>query len=385
MKDVIAYLEKNRRNYAAFFRGSRAGDMLVFASCWRPASLDSELGEWRSKNTSHDPVIQIPAPMTEDFLKRHAYELGVEAVRVARLISEFHCECVHDDYSPGIIFHPGAGYQAAMSSGGDVSFAISPDGKGASYTSTRVILDWDTMEEAFHHDNRWLRYAIEFWRGVESKNIEGLTVTPRYNRSPLDLAWDLRGDQIFYDLLDYPHEVDHLLNLCAQSIIEIDKVLRAESRVLREAPGGALGVAFGHPTMILNGDPLDLISGDMVRRFNNPSMEIVTRYAEASILHHHSIGISKSSVVNEIGGLSLQEISQDPNGPRIADSIDTTLIEDSLIHPLFLEFPIFNVAGSLDELAEKLSRGRFIVHLYVRDPDETKTYVDKLRAVTATG
>jgi len=320
--------------------------------------------------------------MSEEFLKKHAYDLGGEAVREARLNSEFRHDCLQDDYVPGIMFHPGAGYQAAMATGGNLIFAPGTDKHGASYITDRPIKDPHRIqpEKIFKHDNQWVKYAIEFWKGVESQDLSGLCVTPRYNRSPLDLAWDLRGDELFYDFYDCPEQVAKMVELCAESIIEIDKILRSEISVLRDTKGGALGISTTKPIMLLNGDPLDLISEKAVKKFNNPAMEMIADYSNAVILHHHSIGISKAKAVNEIKNLTVQEICQDPKGPKIADSISEELIETSLKTPIFLEFPAADIyVDRLDEIAENLSRGRFIVHLWTENIDEARYYLSRIQ------
>jgi hypothetical protein len=379
MKNFVSFMEEKFKRHNEFFKRNSPGDMLVFSNCWRAGSSNINFGEWRSSETPFNPLIELPNPMSEEFLYKHAFELGAETAREASLIAEFHYDNIQDDWCPAILFHPGAGYQAAMSSGGDLTFIEGTDRYGGTYTKDHVIKDLDQMEKAFNHDNRWIKYAMDFWKGVQSQDINGLTVTPRYNRTPLDLAWDLRGDQIFYDFYECPERFEVLLQLCAQSIIEIDKIFRYESDLLREGVGGAQGVAFTVPTMILNGDPIDIISEEQVRRFNNVSLEIVTSYSKATLLHHHSIGIEKAKVVSEVKGLTVQELYQDPNGPRIANEITDELIEASLKIPVYIEFPVSDAKDNLDALAERLALGRFIVHLFTESAEEAKFYVSKLR------
>jgi len=383
MKKYVTYMEGMFKRHNDFFKRNTVGDMLIFANPSMPGSANFNFGDWRGTDTNFNAFIDIPNPMSEEFLIKHAFDLGIETARMASLIAEFHYDCIQDDWCPAILFHPGAGYEVAMSSGSDLTFTVGADRYGGSYTNGHAIKELDQMEKVFNHDNRWMRYALNFWKGVESQDIKGLTVTPRYNNSPLDLAWDLRGDQIFLDFYENPEQIDQLLQLCAQSIIEIDKIIRSEIPLLREGVGGVKGVAFNRPTMILNGDPLDIISEEQVRRFNNISMETVTGYSKATMLHHHSIGIEKAKVVSEVKGLTVQEILQDPNGPRIANEITDQLIEASLKTPLFIEFPVSDARDNFDALAERLALGRFIVHLFTESAEEAKIYVSKLRKVTA--
>lgn len=379
MKRYVTHMESLFKRHQEFLNRKTPGDMLVLASCNKPGAAKHNFGNWRGKETKFEPFIDIPNPMSKEFLQKHAFDLGVEVVREASLIAEYHYEILQDDWCPAIIFHPGAGYEAAMSTGGDLIFSEGVDRYGGTYTKDHAIKDLSQMDKVFNSDNCWVDYALEFWRGVGTQDITGLTVTPRYAPTPLDLAWDLRGEQLFLDFYESPEMVEEMLRLCAGSILEIDRIMRSESPVLREWVGGVKGVAFSVPTMIMNGDPLDIVSEDQVRLFNNPPLETVCSYSKATMLHHHSIGIEKAKVVSEINGLTVQEILQDPNGPRIADNISDQLIEASLITPVFLEFPVSDIAERFDAITERLALGRFIVHLFVENEEDARYYTSRLR------
>jgi hypothetical protein len=317
--------------------------------------------------------------LSEEFIRKNAFDMGREVVRANQLIAEYHQTELDDDYYPGVIFHPGAGYQAALSTGANVTFGVGTDRYGASYMDTPLLDSLDNVERVFNHDNRWIEYALEFWRGVSSCDLHGLAVTPRYNRSPLDLAWDLRGQDIFTDMHEEPEALEYLLRKCAESIIEIDRIFRREIPLLREALGGAQGVAPGAPTMILNGDPLDLISEEFVLRFNNPPLQKVVDYSPALVLHHHSIGIRNAQAVSRIKGLDVQEIYQDAGEPRTGRSITPELVEASLRTPLFLEFPLADIEEPLEQWAEQLAGGRFIIHFWCDSAEEARHCVEVMR------
>lgn len=379
MMNLQAYLQRNREAHKAFFESDRPGDRMIFTSCWKAASSDFDFGGWSSRCFSNEPIVEFPIPMTDEFLKHHAFDMGRETVRLNQLVAEYHQTQLDDDYYPGVIFHPGAGYQAAMSTGANVTFGVGTDRFGASYMEGPLLKTLDETDRVFNHNNRWIDYGLDFWRGVASCDLAGLAVTPRYNRSPLDLAWDLRGAQLFIDLYDEPDGTAQLLMRCAESILEVDQIFRSEIPLLRNGIGGAQGVALARPTMILNGDPLDLISEEMVLRFNNPSLERITDSAMAIVLHHHSVGISRAPPVSRVKSLDVQEIYQDNRGPRIAESISDDLIAASLRTPLFIEFPVSHITQPLEEWAARLVPGRFVVHLWCSSIDEAKRCVHVLR------
>ena len=172
MDQVARHMEITQKKHREFFNRDKAGDMLVFVNCWKAGSADINFGDWQSESVSNEPIIEMPSPLSEDFLHNHAFDMGVEAVREARLVAEFHSCCLQDDWCPQVIFHPGAGYQAAMSANTDLIFVVGTNRYGASYIRAPIIDDFENVIDVFSNDNRWIDYAIDFWRGVETQNIE---------------------------------------------------------------------------------------------------------------------------------------------------------------------------------------------------------------------
>lgn len=270
---------------------------------------------------------------------------------------------------------------AAFTTGGNVIFEDS-----TTYTTGPIIKTWDDFDNLkFGLDNKWVSYALEFWRGVESEYVEGIAVTPNVFRSPLDLANDIRGNDLFLDLYDCPENVARLLALCVDSIIELDKLFRSEIRILREAPGGVWGVALpSSGMMFLNGDTIDLIHEDMGYRFNNPSVEGLINYAGSLYFHHHSIGVSRAYSASRIKGTMVQEILQDPNGPKLLESIDDGLISASLGTPIDFGVNLLE-SQNLDSILERLRNGRFIIHIATETLSDCQSAIEKIRRYATLG
>jgi hypothetical protein len=303
-------------------------------------------------------------PYGQEFIGKHAYDLGIQYVQFARGAASYHRE-LEDDWVPYIWVSWGTGGDTAMLTGGedDVVFY-----EGYSTFKEPVIKDWKDLDKLeLDLDNFWIRSLRKFWRGVESAyDLEGVTVSPSQFRSPMDFAHELRGNDLFYDFYDYPDEVDALIDFCTESIIKITRHLQEEFPILRNAPGGNWGAVFGKDTLWLNGDPVDLISDKMGRRFFVPSIEKLISKIGAVFLHHHSIGYKKAPMLSEIENLAVQEIAQDPNGPKILDFIDDEIIEASRRVPIRLDANLLEV-DDVDQLMEKLSQGRFILYVGIGD------------------
>ncbi len=230
-------------------------------------------------------------------------------------------------------------------------------------------------------DNPWIAADVDYWRGFFDLCDGPVPVTGHNYRSPLDLANDLRGNELFTDMYDRPEDVERLANWCAESTIAVDRHIRQRVPALRDHPSGAWGVARSAGGMLfLNGDPVDLISVEMGERFNRPTVERIADYASGVYFHHHSIGIDRAVSIGAIGGLAVQEIIQDPNGPRICDRIDDALVAASLSVPIDLA-PNVAAWDNVDELLDRMAAGRFILRVDAETIEEAREWVRKIRAV----
>lgn len=314
---------------------------------------------------------------SEEYFQKHAYDLGVEQVkfRSKKLAARL---AAGDDSLPGICAEWGAGATASLFTGGDVFFH-----EYTSYSTDTVIKNWDDVESlCFNPENRWVQYDIAFWRGVSSAYVEGIAVLPHFFRSPLDLAYALRGNQIYEDMYLYPEEVERLVNKCTEMIIAGDCYYRNEIPLFQQAPNGIWGVALhDSPVIGVNGDPVDLISPEMGERFNQPSIERLIKHAGNGNLyfHHHTLGVSRMNGIAKISGLMAQQFEPDMKCPRIYDLIDSDWTEGSKRVPVDIWQNILE-APDIDHVLDVMKGGRFIIHFQVRTLDESLRLLDKIRA-----
>ena len=313
--------------------------------------------------------------LSEEFLAEHAYDLGVQAAKNCEgaIIAQ---EPVPDDNVASIAVDWGTGATAALFSGGDVIFQ-----EMTSYTAGPVVESWDDVDKLhFDPQNRLAQWEAEFWRGVSSAYVEGIAVTGHLFRSPLDLANDLRGNQLFMDMHIEPEQVERLVGVCTDMIIECDKFFRSEFPLLREAPGGIWGVGLPQPGMLtLNGDPVDLISLEMGERFNHPFVERLIDYAGSLYFHHHTLGVSRFDSVSRIRNLTVQQFTNDPKCPNPFDLIDDEWVAASNRATIDI-WQSFSEEKDIDRLLEKMSGGRFILRGWAQTADEARQFVERIRA-----
>ena len=312
--------------------------------------------------------------LSEEFLQKHAYDLGIQGVRhctrhmnVLEAAEDDSLHCIHIDW--------GTGACASLFTGRPVSFQ-----EGTAYSTDTVIKSWDDIDRLkFDPENRWVKYELDFWRGVSSAHVDGIAVNPHLYRSPLDLANDLRGNRIFEDMYLAPEQVERLVSKCADLIIELDRHYRTEIPLLREAPGGVWGVALPEPGLIgLNGDPVDLISPEMGERFNHPYIERLVDYAGDVYFHHHTLGVSRVSSVAKIRGLMVQQFTPDPKCARVYDVLDETWVEASKRVPIDI-WQNLAEAPDVDAALEMMRRGRFIVRFYTPTLGECRRLIERIR------
>ncbi len=347
---IERYLKHTLAKHQDFFYGNKPNLLFFTEHC---ANMTYE--------PCHDfPIAGQPAVLDKAFIEKYARELGVQAIKRAQGAAAHHA-VVGDDWYPFVALSGwGFGVTANLVSGReDVIFQ-----EGTSYSTSPVIKDWDDLGTLhLDLDNYWITQIRKYWKGVESAyDLEGIAVLPFTSRSPLDFACDLRGTALFMDLYDYPGEVATLVDYCTASLISIDRHLREEIPLLRSAPGGGWGVAFGREMILVNADPVDLISGTMGEHFDSPSIQKLVDYTGAVFYHHHSIGYKHARHISQIKGLGLQEILQDPTGPDLTAVIDDQLITASHNSPIYFDVKLL-AKQNYDEIIARLSRGRFIVSL----------------------
>ncbi len=317
---------------------------------------------------------QVENLLSEEFLAKHAYDLGIQTALWSEHVTA-EADIIDTDYIVGNAIDFGVGSTASLFTGGQVHFE-----EYTSYSKDTFIKTWDDIDKLrFDPDNRWVEYDLQFWRGFASAYTPGVAASPHFFRAPLDLANDLRGNQIFYDLYDAPEQVDRLVTKCTDITIEAAHYIRSQIPLLNEIPSGIWGMATSDSDLIvINGDPVDLISIEMGERFNHPHIDRIGREAGKVFFHHHTLGVSRVSSVATMEGIMVQNFIYDPKAPKILDIVDDEWVAASNRVPIDVCQDL-NEAIDLDAVLEKMAPGRFIVHCWGQTPDECNTMIERIR------
>jgi len=312
--------------------------------------------------------------LNDEILENKAYELGIDRVKNCIQETIVHRE-IGDDFissiNPG---HWGSGFKVAIFNEAGLKW-----GEGTSFQTEYTLDTYEKLDKLkFNLSNKWVKILSKYWEGVENAFTQGILLTAFVPKSPLDLANGIRGNEIFMDMYDNPKLLDKLLDFCVDSIIKLDSYLRNNISIINSEPNGAFGVHLPGKVIWMNGDPIDLISVEMGDRFNKPSVEKVSEYAESIFFHHHSIGYERIRSVSNIKGVVLQNIEQDPVGPKLFDIIDKDLIEISHKQPIDFMANLADLSDP-EKIIKKLSEGRFILHVNSGSLDEIKYIVNLVK------
>lgn len=347
------------------FFNDREGSFLILAGC-------SE--GWPEQTKTHEIPGQTVGLLSEEFLAKHAYDLGIQTAlwEAHQILGN---QTLDDDGIPGDAPDFGVGSTASLFTGGHVQFE-----EHTSYSLDTFIKTWDDIDKlTFDPNNRWVQYDVQYWKGFASAYTGGAS-SPHFFRSPLDFANDLRGNQIFVDMYDAPDELDRLLTRCTDMIIDTANYIREQVPLLTETPSGIWGMATSDPDIIvINGDPVDLISTEMGERFNHPHIERIAREAGRVFFHHHTLGVSRVTSVAKMEGMWVQNFIYDPKAPKVLDIINDDWIAASHRAPIDICQPITE-AADIDAVLDTLAPGRFIVHCYCEKLDDVNNLVAKIRS-----
>lgn len=147
-----------------------------------------------------------------------------------------------------------------------------------------------------------------------------LFVRMRGAAAPIDLAYALRGENLFYDMYDEPEALKALLRECARAAAWwMDEQYRAADHVA----GGVIsgyevwlpGRWFGH----LSEDATVLCAREKYLEFGRPFTERALAGFEGAFVHTHTAGAHALPDIAGVSKYRVMEISSDPKTPRAID------------------------------------------------------------------
>jgi hypothetical protein len=280
-----------------------------------------------------------------------------------------------DDAVPSIDVYCSIGSITSMMSGAEVVFA-----SGTGWSSPNFAPD--EIDITFKPDNPWVQFHLMVNEDLISKWDGDFALMPCYYRSPLDAANGLLGDKIFLMMHDDCETVLRVVMGCAEWSLKMEEYLCNNLKWPNGLHRAVWGVAMPDKAVFVNGDPVDLISGELQQKLDKPSAERLFTNTGGGFFHHHALGIRQAVNLSYTRGMLVQNIYTDPNVdiPALAmiedEDIRNHVIDASLRTPIHINTDFLPV---IDDFIPTLKKGCFILRQdVVKDASEAFEKLQKI-------
>ena len=256
--------------------------------------------------------------------------------------------------------------------GGAVDFS---DITSYNHTIIDDIEKIDTLK--LDENNVWMKrvaggiaYYKEKWGDVFYPRLRGAD-------GPSDIANIVRGNELFYDVYDYPEETQKLLDFCADAM---KFTFTQQKKASYEIEGGTIG-GFevwlpGNSAGHISEDASCMLSKDMYRELFLPALKKSVDGYSHVMLHTHSLGAKMLDIFAEVENISTIELSSDPNAPRA--------VQVWRDNEKILKDKVTVIAPTKDELfsmKDIISRNRSIIWYYARTREEAEEAIKFVRDI----
>ena len=346
-------IETKLQRYKQFYEHPEKGQLLITIPpyTYSPPPWDGRVNHPRSGS--------FPFEEPEHMAENH---VGFERYFAS------HTRDLADDYISSVSPAYGVGLSSAF-----FTDATLIPGEGTSWVRP-VLNELKDMHNLYFRSNgfwvdiirRYMKRANELWEGDFCVNFIGAF-------APSDMANAIRGDDLFYDLYDYPEQVDRFLTICVDAVI----ALYQELHPYIWAPDGGFcagGLWMPGEGIFLSEDAADLCSPEVYKRFFFSQTQRLIDEIGGAYVHHHAIGWKIHGEIAKLQNLRFLEFSWDPNCPRPVDHLDE-LLEQSLSVPLQIRCTL----RDLKERIEQMKQGRLALMVNVDTLEEAKEAVRLVR------
>ena len=227
--------------------------------------------------------------------------------------------------------------------------------------------DWQKVETLrFTPENRWFQKLLAFTRALVEWSAGCCPVTQPLMRGPIDMAAAALGDArtclAFYDS---PKEMDHLLQISADTFIE---VARARLSLAPRFHGGYLsGYGIWTPGTVVRtqADNATMLSPQIYRDRVLPHDRRIMDHFDYPLIHLHSSAIHIADELLEVAHLRAIQVSLDLPDDLSKKSLLPALERINRRKPLILTGPV--TQEELDKLLERLSPRGLCLSVQLRE------------------
>ena len=235
-------------------------------------------------------------------------------------------------------------------------------------------MDWESIESLrFDPDSPWLVTALYTHQALWKFWEEDYWIMPFVHRSPLDYANGLRGTELFYEMIENPDRVKKLLDWCVSWQLEAEAFLYGGVDLPSGWGTGIMGTWGPDRAVWVNGDPVGLISREMMLEFEQPYTGRLFTSTGGGFFHNHTLGLYQVDRVCSTPGIHMQNFTRDPNRPTVAETMISDPASCERIVEASLQTPIlFDVMTpeTLHSVLPIVSNGRFILGVSCGEDDD---------------
>lgn len=245
-------------------------------------------------------------------------------------------------------------------------------------------LDWKQIDKLkFNPDNKWVQLLNDINWALWNVWEEDFLFLPFLHRSPLDAANGIRGDEIFVEMYTNPHKVKQLVEWCVQCELDIEKFVNKNSGRPDGCPNGHMSTWLPERAVWVNGDPVALISRELMREFEQPYTARLFTSTGGGFFHNHTKGLYQVDQVAETEGILINQFTRDPQCPTVTEVLRNDPIQQDVILQASMRVPIYLSSVYPHELEKALpilKEGRFILDVAGhRDQHDLNALLQKVR------
>ena len=352
--------------------------------------IDGRLDRWRRFYASEEPALLIavapawghsteiagigePQFVLADFDftdedDHHRYlDLAVEGF-VARLRRR---QGIRDDLIPGLFLYYG---QAAY---GSFVWERPVIKSGNDTWNTPCIETWSDLDKLrIDEDNFWFRLYMDGLSYLKDR-LDGIGfVSGPNDYGPMDLAYALRGNDLYTDFYDAPEFVHQLMDFCARATIWRGD---AQREIAGDVAGGTICsiLHFWLPSLSgnISVDASALVSPDVFREFEFPYIQRIMDHCGGYAFHIHALSRHLLGQYPQFRNVQMMQIGSDPNCPDPVDELEG-ILEDVGSIPIRIDASPTQIRDTIDVLRG----GRVLVSTTAESPRQAQEIVDFVRA-----
>ncbi|MEI6518553.1 MAG: hypothetical protein WCO98_00685 [bacterium] len=217
-------------------------------------------------------------------------------------------------------------------------------------------------------NNFWWRFYRDGYQFAIDAANGRIPIQPPQHNGLLDLAWDLRGNDLYMDVVSEPERLPALLDFISAAIDAINGGLPDYSA--NQSLSGWAAYGWGYNVfapgagLITTIDSSNQISPDTFREAERPWLERLTTHRSGTVLHMHSGGLHQLPNVVDLPGIAFLQLVSDVNKPVMAKLDD--VLDVVGLKPLI-------VSASPAEIRQHigtLSKGRIVLRAEVASRGE---------------